>query len=44
MSCHRFFLVGYKEFESLLITDCTSTTNIFGKPAKELKKEKCYVY
>jgi hypothetical protein len=27
MSCHGFFLVGYKEFGSLLITDYTSTVN-----------------
>jgi hypothetical protein len=27
VSCYRVFLVGYKEFGSLLITDCTSTVN-----------------
>jgi hypothetical protein len=27
MSCHGFFLVGDKEFASLLITDYTSTVN-----------------
>jgi hypothetical protein len=27
VSCHGFFLVGYKEFGSLLITDCTNAVN-----------------
>jgi hypothetical protein len=29
MSRHGFFLVGHKEFGSLLITACTSTINSF---------------
>jgi hypothetical protein len=44
MSCHGFFLVGYKEFGSLLTTDCTSAVNIFGEASQGVKKVKCYAY
>jgi hypothetical protein len=27
VSCHGVFPVGYKKFESVLITDCTSSVN-----------------
>jgi hypothetical protein len=42
VSCHGFFLVGYKEFGNLLIIDYT--INIFGEASKGVKKVKCYVY
>jgi hypothetical protein len=39
MSFHRFFLMGYKKFGSLLITDCTSAINNFGKASQGVKKK-----